>query len=59
MAQHYASWATLVRRFINLLEQTDDFAILELDGVCGWNLWKSWHCHDFTADEHDEFSASR
>jgi hypothetical protein len=56
MAQRYASWATLVRRFINLLEQTDYFTVFELDGICGRNLRKAWHCHDVSSHDNDELS---
>jgi hypothetical protein len=58
MAQRYASWATLVRRFINLLEQTDNFTIFELDGICSWNLWQAWHCHDVASYDNYELGTS-
>jgi hypothetical protein len=56
MAQHYASWATPVWRFTNLLEQTYNFAIFKLDAICSWNLRQAWHCHDVSSYNHDELS---
>jgi len=57
MAQHYASWATPVWRFMNLLEQTDNFAVFELDAICGRNLRQAWHGHDVSGYNNYEFGS--